>query len=64
MPQLNYYTYLSQCTWTIIIIGILYFILKQFVFTILYENIKLKALILFQEESKVKSNKFYNNYSI
>ena len=40
MAQLNYYTYLSQCTWLIIIFFIYYYNLKQKIFPGLVEKIK------------------------
>lgn len=44
MPQINFYTYLSQTTWTIILFYVLYYYMKQYILPALYENIKIKNL--------------------
>jgi len=38
MPQINYYTYLSQCTWTIILFYTFYYIMKQYFIPLLFES--------------------------
>lgn len=45
MPQLNSHTYLSITTWTIIIFYIFYYIMKQYILPLIYENIKIKKLL-------------------
>lgn len=52
MPQINFYTYLSQTTWTIILFFFFYFFMKQYFLPLLYENIKLKTLILKYSKTK------------
>lgn len=52
MPQINFYTYLSQTTWTIILFFIFYFIMKQYFLSLIFENIKLKTFMKSSSASK------------
>lgn len=44
IPQINFYTYLSQTTWLIIIFYIFYYYMKQFFLPSIFENIRLKNI--------------------
>lgn len=46
MPQINFYTYLSQTTWTIIIFYMFYYSMKQYFLPLIFQNLKVKNLIL------------------
>jgi hypothetical protein len=45
MPQINSYTYLSVTTWTIILFFLFYYLMKQYIIPIIYENIKIKSYL-------------------
>jgi len=63
MPQCNFYTFLSQTTWTIILLLLFYFIMKQYFLPLIFENIKLKYLIkLSIPKSPIKKSSDYYNY--
>lgn len=57
MPQINVFSYLSQCTWTIILFYIFYYIMKQYLLPFIYENIKLKY---FSHSSNLKNKEVKN----
>lgn len=58
MPQINFYTYLSQTTWTIIIFYIFYYSMKQYFLPLIFQNLKVKSIILQTQnkETLVKSS--------
>ena len=45
MPQCNLYTFLTQTTWLIILFYLFYYIMKQYLLPLTYENLQLKLLI-------------------
>ena len=59
MPQINFYTYLSQTTWIIILFYLFYYLMKQYILPLVYENIKLKNLTI----NKTIENKQFNSTS-
>lgn len=64
MPQINFYTYLSQTTWTIILFSLFYIIMKQYFLPLIFESLKVKTLILkvtSKSSKKSESFKGYNN---
>lgn len=42
MPQINFYTYLSQSTWLILFFFTFYYCMKQYLLPTIVENLKLK----------------------
>lgn len=46
MAQINFYTYLSQTTWTIILFFSFYFLMKQYILPFVFENLKIKNKFL------------------
>lgn len=55
MPQINFYTYLSQTTWTIIIFYIFYYCMKQYLLPRIFQNIKVKSLVLQNQTPSVRN---------
>lgn len=60
MAQINIYTYLSQTTWTIILFGIYYVIMKQILLPSLLEAILLQSFD--DSEERFKRFKIIRNY--
>lgn len=60
MPQINMYTYLSQATWTILLFYIFYYIMKQYILPLIFENIKLKFFAHKTSNILKKDNNFSN----
>lgn len=46
MPQINLYTYLSSCSWTIILLYTFYYCMKQYFLPRIYESIRIKKLLV------------------
>lgn len=46
MPQLNFYTYLSQVSWTILIFVSFFAIMKIYLLPAILESLKLKKYVL------------------
>jgi F0F1-type ATP synthase membrane subunit b/b' len=64
MPQINFYTFLSQTTWTIILFYIFYFSMKQYILPLVFENIKLKMLTInsnIDNKNNINSVSSFNN---
>lgn len=61
MPQINFYTYLSQTTWLIIIFYLFYYMMKQYLLPAIFENIKLKNLNKNTIKSLENNNLVSNN---
>lgn len=64
MPQINFYTYLTQTTWTIIIFYFLYYILKQYLLPLIYEQIKLNQKLNTPFKPQIQSSSFLNQESL
>jgi len=67
MPQINFYTYLSQTSWTIFLFFFFFFFMKQFILPLLFEKIKIKNLLfssLASSEASIKNFKGKNFYNI
>lgn len=64
MPQSNLYTFLTQTTWLIILFSLFYYIMKQYLLPLIYENIQLKLLISRDSPVKVKTPSTISKSSI
>ena len=60
MPQINIYTFLSQTSWTIIIFFIFYYIMKQYLLPIIYEQLQLKYKL--NNKINIQSLKYLSNH--
>ena len=68
MPQLNGYTYLSQTTWTIILLFIFYYSMKAYLLPLLFENSKIKTYLLSASSStsfspSIKASHILSSYN-